>query len=178
MASNKQRGLGRDLEALLGRRKAPPATATLPTESVVDSNSEKQNQLRQLPIDVLQSGRYQPRQDMEPEALQELANSIRTQGVIQPILVRPIGDKKYEIIAGERRWRASQLAGLSDIPAIVNKVDDETASAMALIENVQREDLNPMEEAIAYHRLTDEFGLTHQEVAELVGKSRAAISNL
>jgi ParB family chromosome partitioning protein len=180
MASNKQRGLGRDLEFLLRGRRAGGDKAT-----PADTNAEPAvagaaaaDTLRQLPVDILQSGQYQPRQGMEQEALEELARSIRSQGIIQPILVRKVGDKKYEIIAGERRWRAAQLAGLDNVPAIVRNVDDEAAGAMALIENVQREDLNPMEEAIAYHRLTEEFKLTHQEVANLVGKSRASISNL
>lgn len=168
MASNKQRGLGRDLGALLGRR-------VLPEAITLNQGGE---QLTQLAVDALQSGRYQPRRDMEPEALQDLANSIRSQGIIQPLIVRPISDKKYEIIAGERRWRAAQLAGLTDVPVVIKQVDDEAAGAMALIENVQRQDLNAMEEALAYHRLTEEFGLTHQEVADLVGKSRAMISNL
>ena len=178
MSNQKQRGLGRDLSSLLGRRPinstpAPTATvedtpaATVSTAPIASGEQE----LRQLPIDVLQPGRYQPRQEMEPEALQDLANSIRTQGVIQPIIVRSIGDKKYEIIAGERRWRAAQLAGLQSVPALVKSINDETASAMALIENVQREDLNPMEEALAYQRLTEEFGLTHQQVADLVVKA-------
>ena len=180
MASNKQRGLGRDLEALLGRQRtsAPVAAPTpaMPTNDM--SVTEKAERLNKLPIEVLQPGRYQPRLEMAPETLSELANSISTQGVIQPLIVRPVGDKKYEIIAGERRWRAAQLAGLDTVPVVVRDINDETASAMALIENVQREDLNPMEEAIAYHRLTDEFALTHQQVADLVGKSRVAISNL
>jgi ParB family transcriptional regulator, chromosome partitioning protein len=178
MSNNKQRGLGRDLESLLGKRNVNPMASGEAASIAAPSTTEPHNELRKLPVDVLQSGRYQPRQNMEPEALEELANSIRAQGVIQPIIVRSIGDKKYEIIAGERRWRAAQLAGLDTVPALVRNINDETASAMALIENVQREDLNPMEEAIAYHRLTDEFGLTHQEVANLVGKSRVAISNL
>lgn len=177
MTNQKQRGLGRDLESLLGKRSfnnPTEDTATVPVSTSAPSN----NELRQLPVDVLQSGRYQPRQGMAQAALEELANSIRTQGVIQPIVVRPIGDKKYEIIAGERRWRAAQLAGLDKVPALVRNIDDESAGAVSLIENVQREDLNPMEEAVAYHRLSEEFGLTHQEIANVVGKSRTAISNL
>lgn len=178
MASNKQRGLGRDLEALLGRQRTSASTLNhdvMPTTAVTEHKSANTNT---LPIDVLQPGRYQPRLDIAPEALSELANSISVQGIIQPIIVRPVGDKQYEIIAGERRWRAAQLVGLEDVPVVVKHIDDETASAMALIENVQREDLNPIEEAIAYYRLTDEFALTHQQVADLVGKSRVAISNL
>jgi ParB family chromosome partitioning protein len=142
------------------------------------------DELARLPLDLLQRGRYQPRLDMRPESLAELADSIRAQGVVQPIVVRPIGEtdergvQRYEIIAGERRWRAAQLAGLRDIPAVVRRVPDEAAIAMALIENIQREDLNPLEEASALQRLISEFGLTHQQAAEAVGRSRAAVSNL
>lgn len=177
MANNKQRGLGRDLESLLGKRNF---SQPINNDVVVSENNDanQQGQLRDMPVDVLQSGRYQPRQGFEAEGLEELATSIRAQGVIQPIVVRSVGNKKYEIIAGERRWRAAQLAGLDKVPALIRNIDDETASAMALIENVQREDLNAMEEATAYHRLTEEFGLTHQEVANVVGKSRTAVSNL
>ncbi len=178
MASNKQRGLGRDLEALLGKQRATSPIPTNDNEATEMATIPKQERLHKLPIDVLQPGRYQPRLEIAPEALSELANSISVQGIIQPIIVRPLENKRYEIIAGERRWRAAQIAGLEDVPVVVKKINDETASAMALIENVQREDLNPMEEAIAYHRLTDEFSLTHQQVANLVGKSRVAISNL
>ena len=178
MASNKQRGLGRDLEALLGRQRAPASTSSNDAVPTTAATEHKLARTNTLPIDVLQPGRYQPRLDIAPEALSELANSISMQGIIQPIIVRPVGDKQYEIIAGERRWRAAQLVGLEDVPVVIKHIDDETASAMALIENVQREDLNPIEEAIAYHRLTDEFALTHQQVADLVGKSRVAISNL
>src|SRR5690606_32409846 len=123
-------------------------------------------------------GKYQPRRDMNPEALEELANSIRAQGVMQPIVVRPIGPERYEIIAGERRWRATQLAGLDKVPALVREIPDEAAIAMALIENIQREDLNPMEEAIALARLQSEFELTHQQIADAVGKSRVTVTNL
>lgn len=178
MASNKQRGLGRDLEALLGKHRATRSIPTNDTEATEIPTTQKQERLHKLPIDVLQPGRYQPRLEIAPEALSELANSISVQGIIQPLIVRPLGDKRYEIIAGERRWRAAQIAGLEDVPVVVKEINDETASTMALIENVQREDLNPMEEAIAYHRLTDEFALTHQQVANLVGKSRVTISNL
>ena len=137
-----------------------------------------------LPLDLLQRGRYQPRLDMRPESLAELAESIRAQGVVQPIVVRPIGERdargvqRYEIIAGERRWRAAQQAGLREIPALIRHVPDEAAIAMALIENIQRENLNPLEEARALQRLISEFGLTHQQAAEAVGRSRAAVSNL
>lgn len=132
-----------------------------------------------MPIDLLQRGKYQPRLEMNPESLEELADSIRAQGVVQPIIVRPIDEPgRYEIVAGERRWRASQLAGLHEIPAVIRDVPDQAAIAMALIENIQREELNPMEEAHALQRLIEEFGLTHQEAAEAVGRSRTAVSNL
>jgi ParB family chromosome partitioning protein len=137
-----------------------------------------------LPLDLLQRGKYQPRLDMRPETLSELAQSIKAQGVMQPIVVRPLSGRnpgesqRYEIVAGERRWRAAQMAGLAEIPAIVREVPDEAAVAMALIENIQREDLNPLEEARALSRLIEEFGLTHQSAAEAVGRSRAAVSNL
>jgi ParB family chromosome partitioning protein len=138
--------------------------------------------LMRLPLDLLQRGRYQPRADMRTDTLDELAQSIRQQGVIQPIVVRPVAgggtEQRYEIIAGERRWRAAQLAGLAELPAIVREIPDEAAVAMALIENIQREDLNPLEEAHAFERLIGEFGLTHQQVAEAVGRSRAAVTNL
>ena len=140
--------------------------------------------LTRLPLDLLQRGRYQPRMDMRPETLAELADSIRAQGVVQPIVVRPIGEpdehgvQRYEIIAGERRWRAAQQAGLSEIPAVIRRVADDAAIAMALIENIQREDLNPLEEGRALERLISEFGLTHQQAADAVGRSRAAVSNL
>lgn len=130
-----------------------------------------------LPVGCLQPGKYQPRGEMEEASLQELADSIKKQGLLQPILVRELADGRYEIIAGERRWRASQLAGLTEIPVITKQVDDETAMAMALVENLQREDLNAMDQARAMHRLTSEFGLTHQQVADLLCKSRAAVSN-
>ena len=129
-------------------------------------------------MELIQRGKYQPRRDMHPEALEELAESIKVQGVMQPIVVRPIGDGRYELIAGERRWRATQLAGLDKIPAVIRDVPDEAAIAMSLIENIQREDLNPIEEAMALKRLQDEFELTHQEVATAVGKSRTTITNL
>jgi ParB family chromosome partitioning protein len=141
--------------------------------------------LARLPLDLLQRGRYQPRIDMRPETLEDLASSIRAQGVIQPVVVRPLGPaggaagtERYEIIAGERRWRAAQIAGLAEIPAIIRRVPDEAAIAMALIENIQREDLNPLEEARALDRLIREFGVTHQQAADAVGRSRAAVSNL
>jgi len=134
--------------------------------------------LKDLPVDLIQRGKYQPRRDIDPESLQELADSIRAQGIMQPIVVRPVAERKYEIIAGERRWRAAQLAGLDHVPAVVRDVSDEAAIAMALIENIQREDLNPIEEAIALQRLQQEFQLTQQEVADAVGKSRSTVTNL
>ena len=141
------------------------------------SNNENDS-LRNLPVDLIQRGKYQPRRDIDPESLQELADSITAQGVMQPIVVRPISDTRFEIIAGERRWRATQLAGLDSIPCVVRDVTDEAAIAMALIENIQREDLNPIEEAASLQRLQQEFGLTQQEVAQAVGKSRSTVANL
>ena len=163
----KKRGLGRGLEALLSGSAVAAAEEPAGTD------------MREIPVDLLQPGKYQPRSDMHPESLEELANSIRAQGVVQPIVVRSINSAgQYEIIAGERRWRAAQMAGLHEIPAVVRNVPDEAAIAMALIENIQREDLNPIEEAVALQRLIDEFEMTHQEAAGAVGRSRAAVSNL
>ncbi|MEM5537291.1 ParB/RepB/Spo0J family partition protein [Neptuniibacter pectenicola] len=167
----KKRGLGKGLDALLSSvRDVEDNVSTQGTESL--------DGYRLLPVDVIQRGRYQPRRDIEPQALEELANSIKAQGVMQPIVVRPIDSDRYEIIAGERRWRATQMAELNEIPAIVRDVPDEAAIAMALIENIQRENLNPIEEAISLQRLQDEFELTQQEVADAVGKSRSAVTNL
>ena len=173
----KKTGLGRGLEALLSpstaRRAAEPAAPAVPSDD-----------LAKIPLDLLQRGRYQPRTDMRTESLQELADSIRAQGVVQPIVVRPVdspgvgGSQRYEIIAGERRWRAAQMAGLENIPAIVRRVADEAAVAMSLIENIQRENLNPLEEARALERLIGEFKMTHQEAADAVGRSRVTVSNL
>ncbi|WP_369941388.1 ParB/RepB/Spo0J family partition protein [Xanthomonas medicagonis] len=168
----KKRGLGRGLEALLGP-KGGSAAAPAPTDEVQPGES-----LRQLPVGQLQPGKYQPRQEMDEAKLQELAESIKAQGVIQPIVARELAPGSFEIVAGERRWRASQLAGLSDVPVVVRELDDRTVIAMALIENIQREDLNPLEEAQALQRLIDEFSLTHAEAAEAVGRSRASVSNL
>ncbi|CAN5614949.1 ParB/RepB/Spo0J family partition protein [soil metagenome] len=165
----KKRGLGRGLEALLGPRAAASAPALEATP---------EDRLHQLPLDALTPGRYQPRRHWDEDKLEELAESIRSQGVIQPIVVRELPDRTFEIIAGERRWRASKLAGLGEIPAVVRAVDDRTMLAMALIENIQREDLNPLEEAQALERLIHEFDLTHAQAAETVGRSRAAVSNL
>ena len=178
--ASKKKGLGRGLEALLGGAAVtPPAGADSETQDAKQSDKEAlDGKLAELPIEFMQRGKYQPRRDMHPEALEELAESIKAQGIMQPIVVRPIGEDRYEIIAGERRWRASQLAGLEKIPCVVREVPDEAAIAMALIENIQREDLNPMEEAMALKRLQDEFELTHQEVAQAVGKSRTTVTNL
>jgi len=175
--SVKKRGLGRGLDALLGAAAARPA---LPASAgVTDAMPAGEDRtLRQLPVDLIQRGKYQPRNDIDPESLQELADSIKAQGVMQPIVVRPISEHRYEIIAGERRWRAAQLAGLDEIPALVRDVADKAAIAMSLIENIQREDLNPIEEAAALLRLQQEFELTQQEVAEAVGKSRSTVANL
>jgi ParB family chromosome partitioning protein len=170
----KKRGLGRGLDALLSG-----STPALSPAAGAEAEGSGNADLRELPVDLLQPGKYQPRTDMHTESLEELANSIRAQGVVQPIVVRPVGDgSRYEIIAGERRWRASQLAGLHEIPAVVRHVPDEAAIAMALIENIQRENLNPVEEAVALQRLIDEFEMTHQQAADAVGRSRAAVSNL
>lgn len=173
----KKRGLGggsRGLDALLGSVKQVKEEVVAIESGKVSADGD----LKQLPVEFLQRGRYQPRRDMDPAALQELADSIKTQGVMQPIVVRPIGPNKYEIVAGERRWRATQLAGIDSIPAIIRDIPDETAIAMALIENIQRENLNPMEEAIALQRFADEFSFTHQQIADAVGKSRTTVTNL
>ncbi|KTD17819.1 ParB/RepB/Spo0J family partition protein [Legionella jordanis] len=161
----KSRGLGRNLSALLGSSH---------TGLLMDKPSSEH---LKLAVHSLQPGKYQPRGEIEESTLNELASSIRQQGLLQPLIVREIDNGRYEIIAGERRWRASQLAGLSEVPVVLRQVDDETAMAMALVENLQREDLNPMDQARAMHRLTTEFALTHQQVADLLSKSRAAVSN-
>ena len=161
----KKRGLGRGLDALLG------------TPAVSDGGVD--GELRELPVDLIKRSRYQPRMDIDQESLQELANSIRVRGVVQPVVVRPAGDgSHYELIAGERRWRACQLAELDSVPALIRNVPDDAAMAMGLIENIQREDLNPVEEAVALKRLIEEFELTHQSAADAIGRSRAAVSNL
>ncbi len=180
----KKRGLGRGLDALLGAQSKPnnsEAEETQVQKVSTASNSSTEpfgEDLKKLPIELIQAGKYQPRLDMRPETLEDLAASIKAQGLMQPIVVRPVSSNKYEIIAGERRWRASQMAGLDSIPVIVKDVPDEAAIAMALIENIQREDLNPIEEATALKRLQDEFELTQQEVADAVGKSRTTVTNL
>ena len=161
----KKRGLGRGLDALLG---------DVPVAEKSTNTSAQQT----LPIELLQRGKYQPRKDMNAEKLQDLANSIAMQGIVQPIVVRHISPEQYEIVAGERRWRAAQLAGLQDVPVIIKEMDDRTAMAIALIENIQREDLNVLEEAEALQRLLIEFEMTHQQVADAVGKSRTTVTNL
>jgi ParB family chromosome partitioning protein len=170
----KKRGLGRGLDALLGPTRAetarPAAAPSVPPEGG--------DELRTVGVELLQRGKYQPRVDMHNESLEDLADSIRAQGVVQPILVRRAGAGSYEIIAGERRWRAAQLAGLQEVPVVVRDMDDRAAVAVALIENIQRENLNPLEEARALERLIGEFDMTHQQAAEAVGRSRTAVSNL
>ena len=171
MATRKT-GLGRGLDALLGNaNRGPSPTQATPAELAGDG-------LRRIKLDALQPGKYQPRSAIEPGALSELADSIRAQGVIQPIVAREISSGRYEIIAGERRWRAAREAGLDTVPVVLREVDDRAVIAMALIENIQREDLNPLEEAQALQRLIDEFDLTHAQAADAVGRSRAAVSNL
>jgi len=185
--SQKKPTLGRGLADLLGQARATPPAPAAGAGAAAGAGLPRGDQLTKLPVELLQRGRYQPRADLREDTLGELADSIKRQGVIQPILVRPVGpaggaggagEQRYEIIAGERRWRAAQLAGLTEVPAIIRTVPDEAAVAMALIENIQREDLNPLEEARAFERLIAEFGLTHQQVAEAVGRSRAAVTNL
>jgi len=166
MTHRKKTVLGRNLSSMLSQT------------TLQQVQRESGDELRSLPLDMIQPGRYQPRSVFDEDKLAELADSIRAQGVVQPVVVRPIGDDLFELIAGERRWRAAQLAGIDEIPAVVRDVPDEVSVAMALIENIQREDLNPLEEATALRRLIDDFRMTHQEAAEAVGRSRAAVSNL
>ena len=177
---NDKKKLGKGLDVLLSRGSTETMASLLgkPKDRTPPQAVEKDGDLKNIPVDLIQRGKYQPRTDMHEEALEELAASIRVQGVMQPIVVRPISSDKYEIIAGERRWRATQIAGLDSIPAIIKPVGDEAAIAMSLIENIQRENLNPIEEAMALKRLQDEFELTQQEVADAVGKSRATVTNL
>ncbi len=158
----KKRGLGRGLDTLLPKK---------------EKLAPQQIGLEEVPIEFIQPGKYQPRTYFAEESIAELSDSIKAQGIIQPVVLRPIADDRYEIIAGERRWRAAQLAGMESIPAVIRTVDDESAISMSLIENIQREDLNPLEEATALQRLIDDFQFTHQEVAEAVGKSRSAVTN-
>ena len=159
---NKPKGLGRGLDALLGG----------------DDSAPRKDAMATLPVGAIRPGKYQPRTQMNEQALNELAASIRAQGLMQPLLVRPVGRDQYELIAGERRWRAAQIAGLSEVPVLVREVPDNAALAMALIENIQREDLNPIEEAVGLQRLVDEFRMTHEQAAEAVGRSRSATTNL
>jgi ParB family chromosome partitioning protein len=179
--ATKRPSLGRGLEALLGTSTPAPAAESTAHAAPRPPLDEE---LAKIPVDLLQRGRYQPRLDMRAESLQELSDSIRAQGVVQPIVVRPLDVQRpgeplrYEIIAGERRWRAAQMAGLHDVPAVIRRVTDEAAVAMSLIENIQRENLNPLEEARALDRLIREFDMTHQTAADAVGRSRAAVSNL
>ncbi len=160
----KKPGLGRGLDMLLS--------------SSSKTTDNKDSELKKLPVEKIHKGEYQPRLSIDPDALQELAESIKAQGLVQPVVVRRLDSGEYELIAGERRWRASQIAGLHEIPAIVRDIPDQAAAAMSLIENIQREDLNPLEEAIAMNRLIGDFGLTHQQTAEAVGRSRSAVTNL
>jgi len=181
----KKRGLGRGLDALLGG-----SNVSVESNEAVDNDispggnveslhlSPKGGDLRHLAIDLLQPGKYQPRTDMHQESLEELANSIRSQGVLQPIVVRRLSAGNYEIVAGERRWRAAQIAELHEVPAIIKDIPDKAALAIGLIENIQRENLNPVEEAVALQRLITDFEVTHQEAADAIGRSRAAVSNL
>lgn len=165
----KKSRLGRNLDMLLSGQ---------PFEDLVQTVKPHKEELRHLPIEWLQTGRYQPRREFAQEALEDLANSVRTQGIINPIVVRLIGENCYEIIAGERRWRAAQLANLNEVPVLIKVISDETALAISLIENIQREDLNPLEEAEGIQRLITEFKLTHQEIAKTLGRSRTTITNL
>jgi ParB family chromosome partitioning protein len=167
MTIKKRRGLGRGLGSLIG----DVNSLTQPTRE------EREHALQELPLERIERGRYQPRVHFDQAALEELSESIKAQGVVQPVVVRPVGSS-YELMAGERRWRAAQMAGLQTIPAVVRDLDDQAAAAIGLIENIQRQDLNPLEEARALERLIEEFGLTHQEVAEAVGRSRVGVSNL
>ncbi|HTP38356.1 MAG TPA: ParB/RepB/Spo0J family partition protein [Steroidobacteraceae bacterium] len=192
--NQKKPTLGRGLADLLGQARpaapaagagqAPPGSGAGAGAGAGRAVPAPGEQLARVPVDLLQRGQYQPRSDMRTETLSELADSIRSQGIVQPIVVRPVGvaqaggQQRYEIIAGERRWRAAQMAGLQEVPVVIRQIPDEAAIAMALIENIQREDLNPLEEARALERLIAEFGLTHQQAAEAVGRSRAAVSNL
>jgi ParB family chromosome partitioning protein len=188
MSSTKKPVMGRGLEALLGqisRRPEPAPGAPAPAPGAQPPPAKLPgDELANLPLDLLQRGKYQPRVDMRQESLDDLASSIKAQGIVQPIVVRPVDgaapgeSQRYEIIAGERRWRAAQIAGLATVPAVIRRVPDEAAIAMSLIENIQRENLNPLEEARALERLISEFGITHQQAADAVGRSRAAVSNL
>lgn len=177
----RKKGLGRGLDALLGGLGDPGMASLEPDHSGAGPSatpSETEGRLSSLPLDLIERGRYQPRRDFDPDALRELADSIAVQGIIQPVVVRALAAGRYELLAGERRWRAAQQAGLSEIPAVIREVDEQGAMAIALIENIQRADLNPLEEATALQRLLGEFGLTHAQIAEAIGKSRATVTNL
>ena len=181
--SPKKRGLGKGLDALLSTSHTARTKQVVADTAKVAQQVEEEGELRYIPVEFLRPGVYQPRKDMSSDALDDLANSIKAQGILQPIIVRQIestdaGEKRFEIIAGERRWRAAQLAKLSNVPCLLKDVDDRATVAIALIETIQREDLNAMEEAVALDRLINEFELTHQQVADEVGKSRATVSNL
>jgi ParB family chromosome partitioning protein len=187
MAEGKRMGKGLDFLLSAGKKAKPALGGTEANDAgevgksstaLQAEKTPRDGELRHIPIDLIQRGKYQPRMDMHEDALTELAASIKQQGVMQPIVIRPISADRYEIIAGERRWRATQLAGLDSIPAIIKPVSDDAAIAMSLIENIQRENLNPIEEAVALKRLQDEFELTQQQVADAVGKSRATVTNL
>ena len=170
----RKRGLGRGLEALLG---SIPDTAPGANASPEATGSAQDGSFRSLPVDVIRRGKHQPRRLMDTSMLEELAHSVRSRGIVQPIVVRPVGAGSFEIVAGERRWRAARMAGLDEVPAVVRELPDREAAAIALIENIQREDLNPIEEAEGFRSLADEFGLTHQELADTVGRSRSSVSN-
>ena len=171
----KKHGLGRGLDALLG---VVPDTAAMPDARPDPAGTAAvDGSFRRLPVDLIRRGKHQPRRTVDESALEELAHSVRTRGIVQPIVVRPAGPGSFEIVAGERRWRAARMAGLDEVPAVVRECTDREAAAVALIENIQREDLNPIEEAEGYRTLADEFGLTHQELADAVGRSRSAVSN-
>ena len=179
--TSKKRGLGKGLEALLGTSQVArqkQIVSDIQADAAQDKVDNQKGELQILPVSWLRPGKYQPRRDMSQDALEDLANSIRAQGVIQPIVVRQLAEQQYEIIAGERRWRACQLVRLETVPCLIKNVEDNAAVAIALIENIQREDLNAIEEAVALQRLMTEFELSHQQVAEAVGKSRSAVSNL
>jgi ParB family chromosome partitioning protein len=181
---NKRKSLGRGLDALLSSARSAPPPAPAAAVEPPAPPKPTDSALREVPVDLLRRGKYQPRVDMREDSLAELAESIKAQGVVQPIVVRPVGnpmgggETQYEIVAGERRWRAAQMAGLQTIPAVVRDIPDESAVAVALIENIQREDLNPIEEARSLHRLIEEFGLTHSDAADAVGRSRVTVTNL
>ena len=170
----RKRGLGRGLDALLGSMSDIPVRQGM---APVAAGEAGDGSLRSVPVERIRRGRHQPRRIVDESALEELAHSVRSRGIVQPIVVRPTGSDGFEIVAGERRWRAAQMAGLHEVPVVVRECSDSEAAAVALIENIQREDLNPIEEAEGYRTLADEFGLTHQELADTVGRSRSSVSN-